>query len=408
MPLADWFRGVMMPFLPTSAGVRPPFIRGCEEFHFLLLREKVRADRAQRPMSLVLLEIAPERWDAVSPTAVSRQLHERVRLTDEVGWFDGKTIGIILPDTPAEGARVLAESLATTLGDSARGLRWRIHTYPDDWYDMGDPTSGSSSSASARGLVSGPTRETPARGSSSERRASSMDVGAVGAIGDGSVREHASNPRVERASVPLDAPFFRTISPFRRAIDVVVALAALTVVSPVMAGAAVAVRISSPGPILFRQQRAGLGGRPFAFYKFRTMRDGSDAEKARLLEFNEQSGPVFKMTNDPRITNVGRFLRRTSIDELPQLWNVLRGDMTLIGPRPPIPAEVADYERWQRGRLDMPAGLTCLWQVSGRSDIQFDDWVRMDIRYGRRPSFWTDLRIVLKTFPAVLSCRGAR
>lgn len=398
MPLADWLRGVMMPFLPAAPGVRPPFIRGCEEFHFLLLREKVRADRAQRPMSLVLLEVAAERWDTMSPTALSRQLHERVRLTDEVGWFDAKTLGIILPDTPAEGAQALAQSLASTLGDSSQGLRWRIHTYPDDWYDTGDPNP-SSGASDARGF--GASRETTTRGASLERRASSVER-------DDGPRTRRSRPHVERAAVPLDAPFFRTVSPFRRAIDVAVSLTALVVLAPVMAAAAIAVRASSPGPILFRQQRAGLGGRPFAFYKFRTMRDGSDAEKARLLAFNEQSGPVFKMTNDPRITSIGKFLRRTSIDELPQLWNVLRGDMTLIGPRPPIPSEVAEYQLWQRGRLDMPAGLTCLWQVSGRSDVQFDDWVRMDIRYGRRPSVWTDLRILLKTFPAVLTCRGAR
>lgn len=401
MTLAGWLRGIMMPFVPTSAGARPPFIRGCEEFHFLLLREKVRADRCQRPMSLVLLEIAPERWDTVSPTAVCRRLLDRVRVTDEVGWFDGKTIGIILPDTPAEGAESLAENLASTLGESTRGLRWRIHSYPDDWYDSDDTTPPQSGSRIGQRSNPPATRE-GASNSNSERPRRAMSV-----VSDPAPNSNGA-PTVQRAPVPLDSPFFRTVSPFRRSIDIVVASLALAAVSPVMASAAIAVRCSSPGPILFRQQRAGLGGRTFEFFKFRTMRDGSDREKEQLLEFNEQSGPVFKMTNDPRITSVGRILRRTSIDELPQLWNVLRGDMTLIGPRPPIPAEVADYERWQRGRLDVPAGLTCLWQVSGRSDIQFDDWVRMDIRYGRKPSVWTDLRILLKTFPAVLSCRGAR
>jgi lipopolysaccharide/colanic/teichoic acid biosynthesis glycosyltransferase len=398
MTLAGWLRGMMMPFVPTSAGARPPFIRGCEEFHFLLLREKVRADRAQRPMSLVLLEIAPERWDTVSPTAVCRRLLDRVRVTDEVGWFDGKTIGIILPDTPAEGAESLAESLAKELGESAHGLRWRIHSYPDDWYDSGDAPTPSGRSATRLGNA-GATRETvpvAAPNGDRSRRASATST------------DSRRGPVSLRRPVPLDSPFFRTVSPFRRAIDIVVAGLGLIVVSPLMAGAAIAVRVSSPGPILFRQRRAGLGGRTFEFYKFRTMRDGSDAEKRKLLQFNEQSGPVFKMKNDPRITSVGRILRRTSVDELPQLWNVLRGDMTLIGPRPPIPSEVDEYQRWQRGRLDVPAGLTCLWQVSGRSDVKFEDWVRMDIRYGRRPSLWTDLGILMKTFPAVLSCRGAR
>ena len=168
-----------------------------------------------------------------------------------------------------------------------------------------------------------------------------------------------------------------------------------------------AIVLTSRGGALYRQQRAGLGGRPFVFYKFRTMEEGAEENWEELIPRNEQQGPVFKIADDPRITPLGRFLRRSSLDELPQFWNVLRGDMSLVGPRPPKLNEVREYEPWQRQRLDITGGLTCTWQVSGRSEILFRDWVRMDIRYVRGRSAWTDALLLLRTVGAVLSGRGA-
>ena len=169
-----------------------------------------------------------------------------------------------------------------------------------------------------------------------------------------------------------------------------------------------AIALHSPkGGVFYRQKRTGLGGREFEFWKFRSMKPGAHATREFLEAANEQSGPVFKIRNDPRMTRVGRFLRKTSIDELPQFWNVLKGDMTLVGPRPPLPAEVAKYEPWQRRRLDVVPGLTCLWQVGGRSDIGFLDWVRMDLQYIRRRSARLDLWILWRTPLAVLLGRGA-
>jgi lipopolysaccharide/colanic/teichoic acid biosynthesis glycosyltransferase len=189
--------------------------------------------------------------------------------------------------------------------------------------------------------------------------------------------------------------------------DLVAAVLLLALASPLILIVAAAVRLSSPGPILFRQKRAGLGGSPFAFLKFRTMRVNADAEKPLLLPYNEQSGPVFKMAHDPRVTAVGRILRKTSIDELPQLWNVIRGEMSLVGPRPPTLDEVARYAPWQMKRLSVTPGVTCIWQVSGRSEVGFEEWVRMDIRYSRTRSLLLDLALLLRTLPAVLSGRGA-
>jgi lipopolysaccharide/colanic/teichoic acid biosynthesis glycosyltransferase len=159
--------------------------------------------------------------------------------------------------------------------------------------------------------------------------------------------------------------------------------------------------------VIFRQTRIGRGGRPFVLFKFRTMCADAEKLKELLRARNEQTGPVFKMRRDPRVTRVGRLLRSTSIDELPQLWNVLRGDMTLVGPRPPTPDEVPKYEQWQRRRLSLTPGLTCIWQVSGRAEIGFLEWVRMDVRYAQRRSFWGDLRLLARTIPAILSGRGA-
>jgi lipopolysaccharide/colanic/teichoic acid biosynthesis glycosyltransferase len=169
----------------------------------------------------------------------------------------------------------------------------------------------------------------------------------------------------------------------------------------------IAIRLDSPGPVIFRQRRAGQGARPFAFYKFRSMIAEAEERKEALAAQNEQVGPVFKIRDDPRITRVGRLLRRSSIDELPQLWNVLRGDISLVGPRSPTFDEVCKYERWQRRRLSVIGGITGTWQVSGRNQIPFREWMRMDMRYIESRGLWIDLRTLAKTLPAVISGRGA-
>lgn len=195
----------------------------------------------------------------------------------------------------------------------------------------------------------------------------------------------------------------------RRVVDVVLATGLLIVLSPLMLAIALAIRIASPtAPVLFRQTRCGLHGRRFTFLKFRTMRPDADRLKALLQPFNEMDGPAFKMTNDPRVFPLGRILRRTSLDELPQLWNILHGDMSFVGPRPSVVEEVEQYQPWQRRRLSMKPGLTCLWQVSGRSELTFDEWMRLDLEYIDNWSLWLDLKIALKTVPAVLLRRGAK
>ncbi len=193
----------------------------------------------------------------------------------------------------------------------------------------------------------------------------------------------------------------------KRAVDLGVSAAALVLAAPVMAVIAALIKLESTGPVLFRQVRLGLNGRRFMLLKFRSMVHDAERQREALSGLNEMSGPVFKIANDPRVTCVGRFLRRTSLDELPQLWNVLRGDMSLVGPRPPLPSEVVKYERWQRRRLSMKPGLTCLWQVNGRNNVNFDEWMKLDMEYIDNWSLGLDLKILARTVPAVLFSRGA-
>lgn len=193
----------------------------------------------------------------------------------------------------------------------------------------------------------------------------------------------------------------------KRALDVVVSGLALVLLSPLLLLIGLLIKIDSPGPVVFAQQRIGRGGKPFTVYKFRTMRLGAEEEQESLQAFNEVKGPMFKMKADPRCTPLGRILRRISFDELPQLYNVLRGEMSIVGPRPPLPGEVQQYQEWHKRRLDILPGLTGLWQVSGRSDLTFDDMVLLDIYYIENWSLLLDLRIVLKTIPSLILARGA-
>lgn len=197
------------------------------------------------------------------------------------------------------------------------------------------------------------------------------------------------------------------VSWLKRAFDLVFGTLILIGLSPFMAAIAILIRLDSPGPVFYGQERVGKDGVRFKMLKFRSMRQDADKLLEQLRAQNEASGPLFKMRNDPRVTKIGRVLRRTSLDELPQLFNVLLGQMSLVGPRPPVPSEVAQYEDWQLGRLRAVPGMTGLWQVSGRSDVPFHDMVRLDLHYIRNWSLWWDLEIILRTIPAVIGKSGA-
>ena len=185
---------------------------------------------------------------------------------------------------------------------------------------------------------------------------------------------------------------------FKRVIDVVCSLFGLLLLSPVLIVVSILIKLESDGPIIFSQDRIGYKGEKFKMYKFRSMVVNAEELKKKLAEQNEMSGPMFKMKNDPRVTKVGKFIRKTSIDELPQLINILKGEMSLVGPRPSLPKEVKEFEPWMMERLEVKPGLTCYWQVSGRNDIDFEDWMKLDIKYVRDRSFWLDIKLIFKTF----------
>lgn len=185
---------------------------------------------------------------------------------------------------------------------------------------------------------------------------------------------------------------------FKRIIDVLLSLVGLLILSPVLVIVSILIRAESKGNVIFVQERIGLNGKTFKMYKFRSMVCNAEELKKDLMKDNEMEGPMFKMKNDPRITRVGRFIRRTSIDELPQLFNVLKGDMSLVGPRPSLPSEVEKFEEWMMKRLSVKPGLTCFWQVSGRNNIGFEEWMKLDIKYIQERSMLLDLKLIFKTF----------
>ncbi len=334
----------------------------------ILARERERVDRSGGCFSLLLFSVGSSQRDRETLTHLVRVLHRRLRWTDEAGWLDRRRVGVVLFNTLPQRAWTLSDDVCLAFPAHIALPACHVYVYP-------------------------------------ARQAGASDCG-----DEAVVPQQAEEKTVCAESPPawpMYSLFLKPMPLWKRAIDILGALTALIVLSPVLAAAALAVRLTSPGPVVFAQWRDSKGSKPFKMYKFRTMVVDAERQQEELTALNEQRGPVFKIRNDPRITPVGRVLRKTSIDELPQLWNVLKGEMSLVGPRPPLPKEVCQYQEWHRRRLDVTPGLTCTWQVAGRSQIPFTDWIRMDLRYIRSRSFWQDVDLLLRTLPAVLFRRGA-
>lgn len=200
---------------------------------------------------------------------------------------------------------------------------------------------------------------------------------------------------------------FSLYEAIKRLIDVVCSFMGVLVLSPLFIIIAIIIKTTSKGPVFFSQKRVGKNGKEFNMYKFRSMVVNAEELKEKLEAQNEMSGPMFKIKDDPRVTKVGKFIRKTSIDELPQLWNVLKGDMSLVGPRPSLPKEVAQFDKWMNKRLEVKPGLTCYWQVSGRNNIDFEDWMKLDIKYVDERSTWIDIKLIFKTIGVLFGDKNA-
>ena len=349
-----------------------------EVFRTVLVRERKRSDRSNQPFIVLLLSQnttvganATVGWEGAIDALLSAK-----RETDVLGWFErGATIGLVVPDINATTSIV------------ARELQNRVHTELRKRLDgPGVP-----------GLALQLHVHDPQKGTADDERLWPVEP----------LLEKAT-PRGQRA---------RLQERLKRAFDIAGSLALLTILLPLFLTIAVLVKLKSPGPIFFRQKRIGEKAKPFTMLKFRSMYVNADnAIHQQYVNWfitasdqeKKSAAGVFKLTNDPRITPIGNFLRKTSLDELPQLWNVLRGDMSLVGPRPPLEYEVQKYAPWHCRRvLEAKPGITGLWQVTGRSRTTFDEMVRLDLRYARKASVWTDIKILLATPRAVLMGKGA-
>jgi len=367
-----------------------------EAFEQLVDRERNLADRGSRLFTLVVLRRTQGSRHALRSLAA--ELRSRLRNTDVVGRLGDDRIGVLLSDTDPVGAGFLTRWVDAAQAKHRLEVAATMFVYPSIQEAV---------ERSRRDRGPGPNGGTAAGGpTAAGSNGRGATNGSAGSNGHGGTVLHAQAPTrwpMQDLWVQLTLP----MPLWKRALDVLISSILLILLLPLFAVIAVLIRLDSPGSPIYRQTRVGRGGRLFPFFKFRSMIGDADEQRSRLEAQNEQDGPIFKLRNDPRVTRVGRVLRRWSLDELPQLWNVFRGDISLVGPRSPTPNEVPFYERWQRRRLMVTGGLTCTWQVGGRSEIPFREWMRMDLRYIERRSMLYDFWLLAKTVPAVLTGRGA-
>lgn len=367
-------------------------------FLFRLKEERERSKRTGSPFSLLVADV-----DGVS-TALNgkvkrptNRIHQKKliegliihsRKIDIKGWLDLRRVGILMPDTKNSGALKFKEKIYRQIRQDWPGAERKylekfiqVSTFGDGSYDENGSTF----------------------------------IHNNGNDGSGSLENNVLYGDILNRTL---SSFLKRI--VKRIFDITGSFLGIIITSPLMIIIAVLIKLTSPGPVLFRQERVGFLGQKFQFLKFRSMAVNADCTiheryvneliNGRHEKINQRTKekPLYKISNDPRVTYIGRILRKTSLDELPQLFNILKGEMSLVGPRPPIPYEVEKYRLWHRGRVfEVKPGLTGLWQVSGRSKMSFDDMVRLDLRYADNWSFWLDIKIILKTFRAVLSAEGA-
>lgn len=357
-------------FLRWARPVSPrqcPGLVSAKTMQYELARETSRSNRrtSNQEFALVILRfLDPDAQNHLNDLVPS--IANRLRISDTIGWFEDQ-VAVLLPETDREGAMLVANDLAKIGLAHAMRFDTEVRVYP--WDDE---------------LVH----------AVDEQKADSHNTG------DKVVDELSAHAKI--AFQPMIATPW-----WKRMVDMVGASAGLICLWPVFAAAAIAIKLEGPGPVFFKQKREGKDGKCFDIWKFRTMYRDADDQKEDLRHISEQEGPAFKLTDDPRVTGVGRYLRKSCIDELPQLINVLRGEMSLVGPRPLPVNESLACKSWQRHRLRALPGLTCNWQIEGNRETRFNNWMRMDLQYLRRRSFFYDLKLILKTAVLAVMHRGS-
>jgi lipopolysaccharide/colanic/teichoic acid biosynthesis glycosyltransferase len=360
MPFAIWLWPLLATKWPKKNRGNGLFLNA-KCFRLELARERIRADRSQSPLAVLSIELPPDRATRADFDFLGKGLVRRLRNTDVVGLLATHQVGVLLPHTSEAGAWKVASDICDLYPVGHDRPNCEVFVYPDD--------------------------STPRRGRSPE-------------INEEDVKEYKTSS--------IESLLAQPTPKWKRAIDVLGATVGLTLSLPILVAAGIAIKLSSRGPVFYSQLREGMGGRRFRIVKLRTMQQGAHEKQSELRALSVQDGPAFKLQNDPRTTWIGRWLRATSLDELPQFWNVLRGDMSLVGPRPLPVHESIQCASWQRRRLSVAPGMTCIWQVAGRSRVSFDEWMRMDLQYVGRRSLLCDVGLILATAPSVIVSRGPR
>jgi lipopolysaccharide/colanic/teichoic acid biosynthesis glycosyltransferase len=329
-------------------------------FRTEVTRERIRTDRNRSQFAILAIELPADRARRRDIAKLSRLLRRRLRLTDTAGYLANGRVAALLPETPEPGAWKVASDICDAYPVGSERPNCEVYVYPEEMPPKVDST-----------------------------------------------RQRREQP-LTSLSAELDSLFVHPTPMMKRAVDIVGSSIGLIVATPLLVVFGAIIKLTSPGPVFFTQLREGQGGKKFPMYKLRSMCVDAHKSQASLRALSVQDGPAFKLERDPRTTAIGRFLRRTSLDEIPQLFNVLLGDMSLVGPRPLPVDESLQCKPWQRRRLAVLPGLTCVWQVRGRSVVTFEEWMRMDLEYLRDRSFSYDVRLMLSTIPTLILKRGPR
>ena len=415
-----------------------PLVQPQEQFETEIARETERSNRRNeaREFALITFDFSDRQADDRKIIQLAQDLTRRLRISDTIGWFNLR-LAVLLPETEQSGAVAVANDLAKIAAHHGINVETTVSIYPwddrltkisqelrdevnfmerrdyddDDHFRNG---GGRILREDHSHSSSGPHISSHRSGTTLDDADEQSDGGMMASIGwTSGATALATAPRVTKLK-PLHygtghSIMFRseTTPVWKRAIDIVGSGVGILVLSPLFIGAAIAIKLSAPGPVFFRQMREGKDGKPFGILKFRTMVIDAEAKQEELREQSEQDGPAFKLKDDPRVTKVGKYLRKSCSDELPQLFNVLIGQMSLVGPRPLPIGESEQCRAWQRQRLSVLPGCTCIWQARGGRDIKFSKWMRMDLEYIHKRSFLYDLRLILETVYIAVLHRGS-